>query len=182
MGAIRQPKPVKLIVSILAGDPALLDEAEALLRDAFGPVDYRSDLLPFDHTTYYEPEMGPGLKRRIVAFQRLVDPGDLAAIKRQTNAMEERWAVGGKRRVNLDPGYVSLAKLVLATTKNHGHRIYLGQGIYAEVTLQYRSGRFQPWPWTYPDYASEVYCRMFGEIRARYLEQLRALGALSGDV
>lgn len=182
MGTIRQPKPVKLIISILGGDPTLLDEAEALLQDVFGPVDYRSDLLPFDHTTYYEPEMGPNLQRRIVAFQRLMDPGDLATIKRRTNAMEERWAVGGKRRVNLDPGYVSLAKLVLATTKNHGHRIYLGQGIYAEVTLRYQSGRFQPWPWTYPDYASEAYCRMFGEIRALYLEQLRALGALSGGI
>jgi hypothetical protein len=75
---------------------------------------------------------------------------------------------------------VDLAKLVLASTKDHGHRVYLGQGIYAEVTLQYRGGRFQPWPWTYPDYASEEYCRLFGEIRALYHAQLRALRAASG--
>ncbi len=180
MGTIRLPEPAKLVVSILGGDVALLEEAEAALQEAFGPVDYRTDLLPFHHTAYYEPEMGPDLKRRIVAFQRLVDPGDLSAIKRKTNALEERWAVEGKRRVNLDPGYVDLGKLVLASTKNHAHRIYLGQGIYAEVTLQYRSGRFQPWPWTYPDYASEEYCRLFGEIRALYQAQLRALRATSG--
>lgn len=182
MGTARQPQPVKLVVSILGGDPALLEEAEACLEEAFGPVDYRSGLLPFHHTTYYEPEMGADLKRRIVAFQRLVDPGDLAAIKRRTNALEERWAVEGKRRVNLDPGYVDLGKLVLASTKNHAHRIYLGQGIYAEVTLHYRGGRFQPWPWTYPDYASEEYCRLFGEIRALYQAQSRALRAASGRV
>lgn len=181
MGTARPPAPVKLVVSILGGDVALLDEAEACLQEAFGPVDYQSALLPFHHTTYYEPEMGPDLKRRIVAFQRLVDPGDLAAIKRKTNALEEQWAAEGKRRVNLDPGYLDLAKLVLASTKDHGHRIYLGQGIYAEVTLQYRGGRFQPWPWTYPDYASEEYCRLFQEIRTLYHAQLRALKAASGS-
>ena len=180
MGTARQPEPVKLVVSILSGDEALLEEAEARLQEAFGPVDYRSGLLPFHHTAYYEPEMGPNLKRRIVAFQRLVDPGDLATIKGRTNALEAGWAVGGKRRVNLDPGYVDLAKLVLASTKDHGHRVYLGQGIYAEVTLQYRGGRFQPWPWTYPDYASEEYCRLFGEIRALYHAQLRSLRVASG--
>lgn len=180
MGTIHLPEPVKLVVSILGGDVALLEEAEAALQEAFGPVDYRSGLFPFHHTAYYEPEMGPDLKRRIVAFQRLVDPGDLPAIKRRTNALEGWWTVEGKRRVNLDPGYVDLGKLVLASTKNHAHRIYLGQGIYAEVTLHYRGGRFQPWPWTYPDYASEEYCRLFGEIRALYQAQLRALRVTSG--
>lgn len=174
MGTIHLPKPVKLIVSVLGGREGLLEEAEACLERSFGPVDYRSNLLPFEHTDYYEPEFGPNLRRRIVAFRDLVDPGNLARIKRQTNEMEQKWLREGRRQVNLDPGYVSLGKLVLATTKNHGHRVYLGQGIYAEVTLRYQGGRFQPWPWTYPDYASDLYCQLFQEIRRLYIGQLRA--------
>jgi hypothetical protein len=111
--------------------------------------------------------------RRIWAFERLVDPGTLAAIKLRTNELEMQWAEVDKRKVNLDCGYVSMAKLVLATTKNHGHRIYLGNGIYAEVTLRYRDGVFQPWPWTYPDYATPQYCALFDEIRRIYVAQLR---------
>ena len=173
MGEIRTPQPVKLIASILAGQISALEEAEQDLLTAFGPGDYQSALLPFEHTDYYEAEMGPCLQRRILAFHRLVDPGELPAIKRQTNELELRWTTAGKRKVNLDPGYVSLAKLVLATTKNHGHRIYVGQGIYAEVTLGFRGGHFQSWPWSYPDYASAEYCTLFEEIRRLYLEQVR---------
>ena len=84
------------------------------------------------------------------------------------------WAVGQRRRVNLDPGYVSLSKMVLATTKDYSHRIYLGQGIYAEVTLHYRHGAFHPWEWTYPDYASQRYLDIFGHIRDIYVAQLRS--------
>jgi len=174
MGEPKTPRPVKLIVSAFApGDVLLAETREALVAE-WGPTDWESELLPFDHTTYYRPEFGPDLVRRIWAFERLIDPGALAAIKRRTNELERRWAVDGKRRVNLDPGYVSMAKLVLATTKNHGHRIYIGQGIYAEVTLQYRDGAYRPWPWSYPDYATPEYCRFFETIRRRYAEQLRA--------
>jgi hypothetical protein len=108
-----------------------------------------------------------------VTFGRLVDPADLAAIKQQTNDLEWSLAQGEHRRVNIDPGYVSLGKLVLASTKDHGHRLYLGWGIYGEVTLTYQQGRFRPWPWTYPDYASDRYCTLFGEIRKRYKAQAR---------
>jgi hypothetical protein len=168
------PQPVKLIVSAFAPDDALLEEAHAAAVAEWGATDWESELLPFDHTTYYQREFGLGLVRRMWAFERLIDPGTLAAIKVRSNELEGRWSVEGKRRVNLDPGYVSMAKLVLATTKNHGHRIYLGQGIYAEVTLRYRDGAFRPWPWSYPDYATEAYCRMFERIRRRYMEQLRS--------
>ena len=174
MGEIKTPRPVKLIVSAFAPGDGLLDEARAASIAEWGAVDWESELLPFDHTSYYQREFGPGLVRRIWAFERLIDPGALAAIKVRSNALEQRWAVDGKRAVNLDPGYVSMAKLVLATTKNHGHRIYLGQGIYAEVTLQYRDKAYRPWPWSYPDYATPEYCRLFEAIRRRYIEQLRA--------
>ena len=175
MGQIKTPKPVKLIVGALAPGEGLLQAAREAVVAQWGAIDVESELLPFDHTTYYAREMGPHLVRRFWAFESLIAPETLPAIKVQSNQIEALWAVDGKRQVNLDPGYVSMAKLVLATTKNHGHRIYLGQGIYAEVTLQYRDKAFRPWPWTYPDYGTSRYCALFEGIRRRYLEQLRAL-------
>jgi hypothetical protein len=205
MGTAHEPVPVKMVASLLSGDPGLLDEAESALSRIYGVVDFQSALLPFDHTDYYTPEFGPGLQRRIVAFERLIDPADLPAIKHQTNELEralvpgklrainidpadlpaikhqtnelERALVPGKlRAINIDPGYISLGKLVLASTKDHAHRLYLGQGVYAEVTLTYQRGRFRPWPWTYPDYGSEDYCAIFDELRRRYRGQLRERG------
>jgi hypothetical protein len=178
MGQVKEPKPVKLISSMFTADLELLEVARDKLSEIFGPTDYESDLLLFDHTDYYAAEFGEGLMRKIVAFAELVDPGRLAEVKRLTNDLEIGWAKEGRRRINLDSGYVSLAKLVLATTKNHGHRIYLGQGIYAEVTLCYRSKTFCPWEWTYPDYASPPYIAIFNHIRELYLAQLRQRGQL----
>jgi hypothetical protein len=172
MGIAQAPRPVKLIVSAFGPGDALLQEALQRLVAAYGAADLQSELLPFAHTDYYAAEFGPGLVRRIWSFEPLIDPGALAAIKVRTNELEQGWVDDGRRQVNLDPGYVSLAKLVLATTKNHGHRIYLRDGIYAEVTLRYRAGAYHPWPWTYPDYATEAYCALFGEIRRRYVAQL----------
>jgi hypothetical protein len=185
MGKAAVARPVKLIVSAFASTDALLQQARQRLAAAYGLVDVESDLLPFAHTSYYDAEFtdmpdtgdppdpgGSALVRRIWSFEPLIDPGALAAIKLSTNDLERGWATNGRRRVNLDPGYVSLAKLVLATTKNHGHRVYLRDGIYAEVTLRYRDGTFSPWPWTYPDYATAAYCALFGRIRRRYVAQL----------
>ncbi|MBN1640261.1 MAG: DUF4416 family protein [Anaerolineae bacterium] len=173
MGQAKPPNPVKLIVSAFAPHDGLLQDVKTALVDRWGAIDYQSELLPFAHTAYYAPEFGADLVRRIWAFEPLVDPATLVQIKGQTNNLERQWSVEDRRQVNLDPGYVSMAKLVLATTKNHGHRVYLGDGIYAEVTLHYRDGAFRPWPWTYPDYASPRYCALFDEIRRRYVTQLR---------
>ena len=173
MGKIKEPLPVKLVASVFAASGELLGEAKTRLGQEFGPLDYVSELLPFDHTTYYAAEFGESLKRRFVAFEKLVHPGELAEIKLLTNALETEWAVEGKRRINIDPGYVSHSKLVLATTKNHAHRIYLGQGIYAEVTLHFRDGTFRAWPWTYPDYASPPLTAIFNQIRGLYVKRLR---------
>ena len=173
VGIARDPYPVKLVASILAVCPATLEAARTSLAARLGALDFCTDLLPFDRTEYYTAEMGTGLVRQIVTLADLVLPSALVAAKGATNAIEQAMAVGGRRIANLDPGYITLAKLVLATTKDHAHRLYLGQGIYGEVTLAYRDGRFRPWPWTYPDYASEEYCRLFGEIRERYRLQLR---------
>ncbi len=183
MGTARQPAPVKLIASLLTGQPALLTEVKEALAQTLGPIDFESEWLPFDHTDYYAPEFGPGLQRQIVTFERLVDPTDLPTIKLQTNELEQSLAQGGRRRVNIDPGYISLGKLVLASTKDHAHRLYLDQGIYGEGTLSYQRGHFRPWPWTYPDYGSDRYCALFERIRERYKVQLRGWGAgnLGGD-
>ena len=173
MGKIKQPRPVKLIVSVFTGDIDLLALARAALVEGFGEIDYESERLPFDHTDYYEAEFGPNLQRQIFSFAELLPPDRLALVKCRTNQLEQRWVVDGRRQVNLDPGYVSLGKLVLATTKDYTHRVYLGQGIYAEVTLHYRRGSFWSWEWTYPDYASERYLQIFDHIRDVYVAQLR---------
>ncbi len=173
MGEIKPPRPMKLIVGMLARKPEWFDAAERLLEDAFGPIDLRSDPVPFDFTDYYTPEMGPRLLRKFVTHAELVPPDQLAPIKVRTNAMEERLAaeLGAevKRPVNLDPGLLDGSKLVLASTKNHAHRIYLAQGIYAEITLTYRGGAFIPTPWTYPDYRTEPYLAFFARARRLYL-------------
>jgi hypothetical protein len=179
VGSARQPEPVRLIVGLLAADRDLLDQAALRLSQAFGPIDERSEPVPFDHTTYYARELGEHAWRQFLTFAELVDPGELARIKTQTNQMEQEFAAQGGRLVNLDPGYISLTKLVLASTKNHWHRIYLRQGIYAEVTLPYRNGAFRPQEWTYPDYRVPEHLRFFTAARERYRRQLRAAGITS---
>ena len=176
MGIVAPPKPVKLVVGMISGRAEAFEAAAKRLETQFGPVDLRSDELPFDVTDYYDEEMGTGLRRRFLAYEELIDPGDLADIKLATNAIERELAEGHdglKRVVNLDPGYVDLPKLVLATTKDHAHRLYLSKGIYAEVTLRYRKGTFQPLEWTYRDYGTKGYLRFFNEVRQRYRGQLR---------
>ena len=173
MGIVRQPEAAKLIVGLLARDQALLGQAAVRLAQAFGEVDAESRPVPFTHTAYYARELGESPWRQFLAFSRLIDPGDLAALKRQTNDMEQEWAQDGRRPLNLDPGYISLSKLVLASTKNHWHRIYLGRGIYAEATLPFRDGAFRPQEWTYPDYRTPEHLSFFTAVRDRYRRQLR---------
>ena len=177
MGNPIEPLPVKLVMPMLSRETRFFQLAQRALGHHFGPVDYRSPELPFEHTTYYEEEFGSELLRQFMAFERLADPGRLAQIKLLTNGLEQEWSVAGRRRINLDPGYISASKFVLATTKNHGHRIYLGQGIYAEVTLTYRDKDYRPWPWTYPDYRSEAYLAILRAIRGIYMAQLKAVRA-----
>lgn len=179
MGTIKQPEPVKLIVGMISGSPELFGMAQNRLKEKFGEVDFISPILPFDTTDYYCEEMGTGLQRRFISFKRLIDPCELADIKIFTNLLEEDFSLNLKRRINLDPGYISLSKLVLATTKDHQHRIYLRDGIYAEVTLRFKAERFQTWEWTYPDYQTQAYREIFLHIRKLYAAQLNSLSRLS---
>lgn len=176
MGTPRTPPPVKLFVGLLGGDPDLLRRARQLLVRKYGPTDLESELWPFAQTSYYADEMGPDLKRWFLSFEKLVRPESLAEIKRETNAVEREIADACAfpdvpRPVNLDPGYLDLGKLALATTKDRSHRLYIGQGIYAEVTLQFTQGGWQPWPWTYPDYRQSEYHEFFLRVRERLYEQ-----------
>ena len=186
MARPRVARPVKLIVGLLSGDPDLLRRARQLLVREHGEVDLESELWPFDQTDYYEAEMGRDLRRQFLCFEGLVPPRSIAETKLQTNELETRIAEDcllpdRPRPVNIDPGYLDLAKLVLATTKDHGHRIYLDLGIYAEVTLHYRDGAWQPWPWTYPDYRQPGYHAFFDRVRERYRIQRNETDAWAGQ-
>ena len=174
MGEVRVRRPVKYMASLLTGNLALLPEVKAVLRGAVGEIDFISPVLPFNETDYYEGEFGPNLQREIVTFKDLRDMADLSAIKVLTNELEQHWTADGSRRVNIDPGYIALGKLVLATTKDQSHRLYIGNGIFAEVTLRYRRKSFKVWEWTYPDYAMPQYIELFNELRRAYRAQLKA--------
>lgn len=169
---------MKLIAGILACDEEVLSAARTSLEAALGEIDLVSDIWPFDQTSYYADEIGPRILRQFVSFTQLIDPGELADIKHQTNALEQELArslaLPFPRPANLDPGIIEPSKLVLATTKNYSHRIYIGRKMYAEVTLVYDKGLWQPLPYTYPDYRSPQYFEFFSKVRGRLLDQLRA--------
>ena len=163
----------KLVIAILISAADRKDELVSRLADRWGPVDSASDPFSFTFTHYYDAEMGPPIDRFFISFERLVDPSCLARIKQETNGIEDLFREKGSRKVNLDPGLMSLPRFVLATTKENAHRIPLVEGIFAEITLLYGKGSFQPLPWTYPDFRSEPTLSILNKIRARYKAQPR---------
>ena len=178
MGAIRQFNSVKLFIGVLVSHAKLIPEIEQRLVNAYGPIDHRSPVIPFDFTDYYETEMGEILDRILFSFERLIEADQLPEIKRQTNHLEEELAPlysNVKRPVNLDPGYIEQAKVILASTKNFYHRIYLEKGIFAEVTMHFKNNTYQFFPWTYPDYQSKEYQEFFLKMRHIYRTQLRTM-------
>jgi len=166
MGSLHIPEKVKPIVGLIAGDAEIFSKAKRPLERIFrSRVDYESDIIDFTHTDYYRDQMGPNLKRRFLSFEKMVTPEGLHALKLKTNDLEKRFSGPVRRAINIDPGYLSLSKLILFSTKDYTHRTYLGKGIYAEVTLFYKNKTFNPWPWTYPDYKSKSYIDIFNRIR-----------------
>lgn len=169
MGTIAQPESVKLFIGMLSNEVPLFDSLMQELLNTFGPSDLESPVWPWQHSDYYEDEMGAGLKRKFVFFARLIDPGTIAEIKLKTNLIEQRFLnERGGRRINLDPGYLDSAKLVLVSTKDFSHRIYLDHGIYGEVTLIYSKDDYQPLLYTYRDFRSEEYLSVFRKARDLY--------------
>ncbi len=173
MGSAIDFEKEKLVIGVLYSKQGIKDKLVEILTAEFGSADYISDDLDFNFTDYYNGEMGEGIKRFFVSFSTLVDPSKLAEIKTITNFLEQKFAREGNRKVNLDPGMLSIERFMLATTKNNGHRIPLNSGIYAEVTLMFVSKHFQPLPWTYADYQSSEYQSILMEIRKKYKEDLK---------
>jgi hypothetical protein len=175
MGNVTVPSLIKIITGLIFSDPEISNKITSSLSKKLGPVDFVSELFPFDRTSYYSDEMGTGLSRRFVSFKKLKKAEKVSDLKIFTNKLEKRFSCSGKRQINIDPGYLTLSKLVLLTTKNYTHRIYVKDGIYAEVTLFYKDGSYQPWKWTFPDYATKEYIHFFNKIREDYLKDVRGL-------
>jgi len=168
-----EARPVKLFAGLLSPDANLLIVIEDELAAVYGPIDARSEIVPWDVSRYYESEMGSNLLRRFIAFTRPIVPDSLPDIKLNAAEIERRHAAGGARQINIDPGYVDVGKVVLASTKAAGHRIYLRSGIYAEMTLLYHSGAFQPLVYTYADFQWPATIAFLIEARRKHLQQAK---------
>jgi len=169
------PLAVKPVASVIMAREDLTEPVLRHLAGYFGPVDLVGPFWPFTATNYYAREMGEALGRRLMSFLHLASPAHLPDWKVFTNLLEERFSLGGRRLVNLDPGYVARERLVLATGKNYAHRIYLNQGIYGDLTLLFGQGGFQALAWTYPDYARGILPELLTLVRQKYLWQLKQL-------
>jgi hypothetical protein len=178
MGTPTPPLPVKLLIALLSANRELFAITSMQLQKHYGPIDLESKIFPWRTTNYYREEMGDALLRQFISFAELISPEDLVRIKLETNALEftlaDATAPQSPRRINLDPGYLDAAKLVLASTKNQAHRLYLSQGIYAEVTLLYHHKAFHSFIYTYEDYRWSETHAFLQQVRKRYLEQLRS--------
>ena len=174
MAQIQPPQKVKFIVGMISSSDQLIEQATELLQNRLGLVDIKSETFSFDHTKYYEPEMGANLKKYFVSFQNPADPGELAELKIFTNQLEENLTKSANhthpRAINLDPGYIAPSKLILASMKDFSHRIYLASGVYAEVTLQWRASNWQSLPWTFPDFAAGTYFEFLTSARQSLMD------------
>jgi hypothetical protein len=179
MGDVKIPQRVQFFCGVIFAPDAPIVEIRRELEVEFGPIDFESPVFGFNFTDYYREEMGGELRKIFYAFEKLVLPDAIVEAKLKTNAMERRYAspedAGEGRIANLDPGYVTLAKMILATTKDFAHRIYLRDGIFAEITLTYKKNGFTDYPWTYPDYKTIEYISFFNELRARYKKKIESV-------
>jgi hypothetical protein len=184
MGSLRAFNPVKLFIGLLVSHSSLVAPVRERLAGEYGPIDLESPPIPFDFTDYYSSQMGDAVERIFFSFDRLIPPDRLADAKRHTNDIEDEfrpYCTLVQRPVNLDPGYIEQAKVILASTKNFYHRIYIGRGIFAEVTMHFRNNTFQYFPWTYPDYQSLPYQEFFLRMRQIYRSQLRSMCILKSE-
>jgi len=165
VGRPSPPDPALLFIGTLYHNEGYFSEARERLKSSLGEIAFESPALPWDYSEYYKEELGSPLTRTFIFFGDMINPEALANVKLFTNDLELRLSAEGKRNINLDPGYLTPYHIVLASTKNYAHRIYLGKGIYAEVTLIHRDGRYCPHLFTYRDYASDEYIQLFERAR-----------------
>jgi hypothetical protein len=171
----KNPDPAKLVVGCIMNNKADIDRLYPLLEDIFGTVDMISPWFEFVYTDYYYKEMGSPLYRKVFVFKPLIAQDDLASIKEKTNDLELRFTTDGNRSINIDPGYLVSSRFILATGKEYSHRIYIGNKIYADLTLMYsKKNGFQTLEWTYPDYASKSMISFLIKVRSKYLVDLKA--------
>ena len=178
MWELKEPKPAKLIIGILAANRQCLHTAVEALTSKFGRTDFVSNVWQFTQTDYYKDQTGEHILRQFVSTEHLIAPALLAKIKHRTNKLEQKLAaklaLPLPRPVNLDPGIIEPSKLILASTKNYSHRIYIGKKMYAEATLIFDRGHWRPFDYTYPDYKQQCYFDFFDKVRTRLLEQLKS--------
>jgi len=170
---IHLPLPVKFICGFIYSTEKIYQSTKKYLERKFGPIDFECERIDFTFTEYYHPEMGKPLSRRFVSFKNLRKSDQFVNIKLYCIKLEKKFALSLHRRINIDPGYVNEAKLILTTTKDFAHRIHLGKGIYAEVTLYYLKDCFSYVPTTFPDYRTPQYKKIFFDIRKIYRQQIR---------
>jgi hypothetical protein len=173
MSLPQDAQPAKLVISLLMNEKSLLLDITNEMIPTFGDIDLISGWMDFDYTDYYAGEMGSPLYRRMLVFKSLIEQEALPEIKLSTNALEDRFGEDGKRCVNIDPGYLLLERFVLATGKNYSHRIFIGSGIFADLTLIFQQGDFQALPWTYPDYSDNQMKVFLKQVRRKYAVDLR---------
>ena len=169
MSDLHPPRPAKLVIGIFTAEVNIVETLVPELISHFGRIDLVSPWMAFNYTQYYEPEMGSPLHRRMYSFESPIGQQDLADVKLATHQIEQAYAKSGRRRVNIDPGYLVRERFVLASGKNFSHRICIGDGIYADLTLIYQKGRFRQLPWTYPDYADGGVLNFLGQVRKKYI-------------
>ncbi len=173
MGKIKEQLPVKFFAAVTCQHSVNIPDVIEKIEMRFGKIDRKSQIFDFDDfTDYYRSEMGINLKKMFISFECLAPPELLIERKIQSNKLEYEISDSSNRKVNIDPGYITEAKMILATTKDYSHRIYLGKGVFGDLHLKYEKKSFQPQFWTYPDYQQELSIKFFDEIRNIYRQQL----------
>ncbi len=167
------PEPVKLLCGVLYSRKAALPDTITALEESFREIDYTSAEFDFAASEYYKQELGWPIFRKFFSFKELINPGTLADVKIKTNGIEQTSSIDGKRRVNLDPGYMDFNKVVLASAKFNWQKIYLDKGIYADPTLRYEKGEFIPFESAFPDFKSSAYGSVFLRIREVFKNQVK---------
>ena len=164
MAIPQKPKKVKLFIGMLSSN---IKDFELIKKDLkkYGEIDYESDIFDWKFTKYYNDELGEDIKKKFIFFKNLIKPEDIVKIKLETNKIEERYSKDNKRQINLDPGYLTLSKVLLATAKDYSHKIYIGKGIYGDVVLTFRNNTFEPHTYTFKDFRTKEYIELFNKIR-----------------
>ena len=168
-----KPKKVskaKFFTGIMYSDKKIYNAVVKALEKKFGEIETESE--PYDFTRftgYYVPEMGKKILKKFLVLKKQISRDKLADIKLFTNELEDKFAKRSKRKINLDPGYLTLHNLVLASAKDRAHKIYLKKGIYADLTLIFHKNTCEHFPHTFPDFKSEhvkeFFCRVRNKIK-----------------